>query len=178
MISIRNLNLIVVINPESEAIVWATTGPWNHQHDPDPLPNGNIMVFDNVVAYGNEYGSAVIEFDPRSRQVAWSYHGSHDLPLRSDIRSCQQLLPGGNVLVTESDQGRILEVTRDGQVVWEYLTPTRGGDSGELVPIVCGAERFQDEDLPFLKELGSRPAAEPSVPASRAMATQQRPEST
>ena len=43
------------------------------------------------------------------------------------VRSCQQQLPNGNVLITESDRGRLLEVTRAGEIVWEYWNPYNYG---------------------------------------------------
>ena len=151
MVCLRNLDLMVVLNPENETVVWATTGPWNHPHDPDPLANGNLLVFDNYHVRGAQHGSAVVEFNPRSRQVEWSYAGSSDQPLRSDIRSRQQQLPGGNVLVTDSDNGRLLEVARDGAMVWEFLNPERGGENEELIPVVCGGHRYAADELPFLR---------------------------
>jgi hypothetical protein len=150
MVCLRNLQLVAVLHPESGQIVWATTGPWNHPHDPDPLASGNVLIFDNYCVQGAEHGSAVVEFDPRTRQIVWQYHGSSDAPLRSDIRSRQQLLPGGNVLVTDSDNGRLLEVTRDGTLVWEFLNPVRGGENDELIPVVCGGHRYTAAELPFL----------------------------
>ena len=150
MLCLRNLNLVVVLNLESETIVWATSGPWNHPHDPDPLNNGNILIFNNVLAHGREHGSSVLEFDPLKSRTAWSYFGDGNVRLRSDIRACQQALPNGNVLITESERGRIVEVNRSGQIVWEYVNPVRGGDDQELVPIVCGAHRYTREQLPFI----------------------------
>jgi len=32
-------------------------------------------------------------------------------------------LPNGNVLIAESDSGRLFEVTSDGEIVWEFLNP-------------------------------------------------------
>jgi hypothetical protein len=150
MVCLRNLNLVVVVRPDDEEIVWATTGPWRMPHDPDPLDNGNILIFDNCFSRGGQQGSRVLEFDPRTDDVVWRYAGSQQSPLRSDIRSCQQLLGNGNVLVTESDRGRLLEVTRDGQVVWEYVHPVRGGQDDELIPVVSGARRYDRSELPFL----------------------------
>lgn len=152
MVCLRNLNLVAVVNPESAAIVWATNGPWEHPHDPDPLPNGNIMIFDNFTAHGAKHGSAVLEFDPRSRDVRWTYSGDDQHPFRSDTRGCQQKLAEGNVLITEGDGGRILEVDRLGQVVWEYVHPLRGGEDNQLLPLVCGALRYTAEELPFIQK--------------------------
>ena len=163
MICLRNLELMVVMNPDSGQIVWATTGPWNHPHDPDPLPNGNILIFDNYHVRGTEHGSAVLEFNPRSREIVWQYAGTADAPLRSDIRSRQQLLAGGNVLITDSDNGRLLEVTRDGEIVWEYLNPIRGGERDDLIPVVCGGHRYTAAELPFL-------ADEPNSPGDATLA--------
>ncbi|MEM6733340.1 MAG: hypothetical protein AAF658_17405, partial [Myxococcota bacterium] len=39
------------------------------------------------------------------------------------LRRSAQALPNGNVLITESDSGHALEVTRTHQVVWEFWNP-------------------------------------------------------
>ena len=41
------------------------------------------------------------------------------------ILARRQRLPNGNTLITEGADGRIFEVTRDHELVWEYLSPTR-----------------------------------------------------
>ena len=35
----------------------------------------------------------------------------------------QERLPNGNTLICESLMGRFLEVTMDGEVVWEFVNP-------------------------------------------------------
>ena len=37
---------------------------------------------------------------------------------------CQRL-PNGNTLITSSDDGHAFEVTREGDVVWEFFNPTK-----------------------------------------------------
>lgn len=153
MVCLRNLNRVIVINPDSERIVWSATGPWNRPHDPDPLENGRLLIFDNCYANGSSHGSRVLEVDPRLSAIAWSYSGTDDNRLVSQIRSSQQLLANGNVLITESDFGRILEVTRNGETVWEYVHPVRGESDGrKLVPVVCGAGRYAPQQLTFLTQ--------------------------
>jgi hypothetical protein len=164
MVCLRNLNLVIVINPKRQEIVWATTGPWSYPHDSEPLANGNILIFDNYALWGDEPGSAVIEFSPKSRSTAWSFRGEPGSRLLSDIRACQQLLPNGNVLITESDGGRLLEVTRGGEVVWEYINPVRGGEGERLIPVVCEGTRYSKEELPFLDELRATGAAATTGP--------------
>ena len=155
MICLRNLNLVLVVNPQRREIVWGTTGPWYFPHDPEPLANGNLLIFDNYCMWRSESSSAVIEFDPRSRSTVWSFRGEPGRRLKSDVRSCQEVLTNGNLLITESDGGRILEVTRAGKVVWEYVNPIRGGDNSDMIPIACGARRYSAEELPFLRQAQS-----------------------
>jgi hypothetical protein len=166
MVCLRNLNLVVVINPAREEIVWATSGPWSYPHDSEPLPNGNLLIFDNYALWGDESGSAVIEFSPQTRSTVWSYRGQPGKRLLSDIRACQQPLPGGNVLITESDGGRLLEVTRSGDVVWEFVNPVRGGDNEGLIPVVCEGTRYTREQLPFLDEIRATRSAATTGPAA------------
>src|SRR5258706_14516162 len=37
-----------------------------------------------------------------------------------------QRLPNGNTLITESSFGRFFEVTKEGEIVWEYVNPFFG----------------------------------------------------
>jgi hypothetical protein len=46
-LSLRNLNTILIVDGRNWRIKWTMTGPFLQQHDPDFLPNGHILVFDN-----------------------------------------------------------------------------------------------------------------------------------
>ena len=60
----------------------------------------------------------------------------------------------GNVLVTETSAGRMFEVTRDKEIVWDYLAPERVYMEGEnRIPSLFSGKRFRREDLPFLDGL-------------------------
>jgi len=148
LLSFRELGAIGVLDLDSEALVWASRAYWLGQHDPDILPNGNILLFDN---YGNfkkpEGRSRVIEFDPVTMEIVWQYAGSTELPFESAIRSSQQRLANGNTLITESNGGRIIEVTRAGDIVWQFVNPIRGGPEEGRVPIICWAQRLDPDDL-------------------------------
>ena len=147
LISFRNISAIAVLDPESEEIVWATRGPWIEQHDADLLPNGDIMLFDNYGNFEEKNLSRVLQFDPENMAITWSYHGTDEHPLSSDIRSSAQRLPNGNTLITESNGGRMLEVTREGDIVWEYFNPVRGGNSDQYIPIISSGIRIDPASL-------------------------------
>jgi hypothetical protein len=92
--------------------------------------------------------SRVVEFDTTTQEIVWSYAGNDKHPLDSPIRSGQQRLPNGNTLIIESDGGRLLEVTRQGEIVWEYINPVRGGGANKLIPVILLAvQRIKAESL-------------------------------
>lgn len=148
LLSFRETNSIAVLDPAEQRIVWGTRGPWIGQHDPDILPNGNILLFDNYGNYSGPEGiSRIVEFDPRDLRIVWQYAGTAEHPFESRIRGDQQRLPNGNTLITESSGGRIAEVAADGTVVWEFVNPVRGGEDNTKLPIVAWAERLRPADL-------------------------------
>jgi outer membrane protein assembly factor BamB len=138
----RELSAIGLLDLDREVFSWALRGPWLGQHDPDLLPNGNMLLFDNYGHYGAGGISRVIEFNPATLEIVWSYIGDEQRPFYSNLRSDQARLSNGNTLITESDGGRLLEVSRDGDIVWEYVNPVRGGDANEFIPVVSSAERI------------------------------------
>jgi hypothetical protein len=75
----------------------------------------------------------VVEIDPVEFEVRWSYGGSDEQPLYSKFLGAVQRLPNGNTLITESDGGRALEVTQEGQIVWQFYNPGRGGDRNQYI---------------------------------------------
>lgn len=151
LISLAAIDALVVLDPVAETIVWAATGPWLHQHDADFLPNGNMLVFDNWGAIGTGGRSQVLEFEPLTTAIVWSYRGTAEHVLHSYIRSDQERLPNGNTLITESTPGRIFEVTPSGEIVWEYYNPHRAGPGDAYIAVVAGVQRLDPARLPFLQ---------------------------
>ena len=147
LLSFRATGLIVAFDPVTGQFVWGGPGPWALQHDPDLLPNGHILLFDNLGDLGPSGTSRVLEFDPATGAIVWSYGGTARQPFESNLRSDQQRLENGNTLITESDGGRLLEVTPAGEIVWEYLNPVRAGEGDRRIPILCWGQRFAAEDL-------------------------------
>ena len=115
LLSIRELDLVLVISPEGD-IKWSARGPWLRQHDPDFEPDGTIAVYDNRLYRPS---STILSIDPGTgevRDLLADYVG----PFNSDARGKHQLLPNGNRLVVSAEQGWVFEVTPDGRVVAEF----------------------------------------------------------
>lgn len=157
LISMREMNTIALLDPEAERIVWADTGMWRRQHEPQMLDNGRILLFDNKGHRGSEGATRVIEYDPLTGAIAWSYAGTAEEPLISSVYGSQQRLANGNTLIVESNNGRAVEVTPDGRTVWDFRLPERtGSDTREMVRILPDLARIDRRSLNFLERAAAR----------------------
>lgn len=139
LVSIRNIDTVAVVDIDASEIVWAITGPWHRQHEAR-FVGDHILLFDNL-GLGDQ--SRVIEFDTDSMGIVWSFT---EPGFFSESEGAQQRLPNGNTLITESGKGRLIEVTRDGRVVWEYVNPlSTMVDGREVVLGIARAERLPDD---------------------------------
>lgn len=116
LISLRELNLVAVLDPETGALKWWHHGPWLKQHDPDFQPDGTITVYDNATGTGS---SKIRRIDPADDTVTLDFAGSGEVPFYSWRRGKHQYLPNGNILLSEPEHGRVLEVDAAGKLVWD-----------------------------------------------------------
>jgi Arylsulfotransferase (ASST) len=129
LVSMRNVNLVMVLDGRTARVRWAKNGPWVRQHDPHFLPDGRIAVYDNRrfpsagpdAAGGPALASRILAIDPRTDRVTVLYEGTLDRPFYADSQGKHQFLPNGNILVTEPRAGRAFEVTAGGEIVWEFV---------------------------------------------------------
>lgn len=63
------------------------------------------------------------ELDPITKTVEWEYKADPPEEFFSSTRGGSQRLSNGNTLITESNRGRVFEVTPSGEKVWELLQP-------------------------------------------------------
>ncbi len=161
MISFRNLDLLIMVDPDKEEITWASYGPWKGQHDPEIQNDGTVIMFDNQGGIQKDTGaSRILHIDLNTMGIIWEYNGTKDNPLFSAYNSSIHVLPNGNILATESEAGRIIEVTRDKQIVWEYWNPNRKiisdskygteYDGKPHIAALFSAVRYSKDELPFL----------------------------
>jgi hypothetical protein len=98
-------------------VKWSQIGPWHRQHDPDFLPDGTISVFNNNMGLG---ASQIIAMDPATRDYRVAFDGGRDRNFYTWRRGRHQTLDNGNIMLVETERGRALEVTPEGDVVWEF----------------------------------------------------------
>lgn len=140
-------------SPELKKLGWII-GQHHVHMIPKGLPGeGNILIFDNGgwAGYGapnpsssdgrmnakRDY-SRILEIDPVSLEIVWQYtptEAGFVSPLDSSrfyspFVSSAQRLPNGNTLITEGSDGRLIEVTKEHETVWEYISPYRSSFGG------------------------------------------------
>lgn len=139
LVSLFKLNTIAIIDMNAKKVVWTSAGMWTRQHQPTLLPTGNLLIFDNQGLNGR---SKIIEFNPFSQNVVWAYRDTPQTPLYSKLCGSCQRLPNGNTLITESMNGRAIEVTPAGETVWEYINPHESGDNNEFIAVLFEVVRL------------------------------------
>jgi len=105
-------------------------GLFHHQHAPEMLPNGNMLIFDNGNDREPPHSRAVeVAFDdpdnPSAVTEAWSYWLTDEYGFRlfSGAGGDADRLPNGNTLITASTLFNLFEVDAAGRLLWK-LEPT------------------------------------------------------
>jgi outer membrane protein assembly factor BamB len=156
-VSFRNLSQLVTVSRETGEIVWKLgSPPLSGQHAPVPLPNGNLLIFDNgphrfdhTMPY-----SRVLEIDVATQHIAWQYQDARPSDFFSPRISNAQRLPNGNTLINEGWFGRFFEVSRSGEVVWEYVNPYFSESPEGLLNQVFRAYRFSVDEVERARAMG------------------------
>lgn len=124
LVSFRRLNAIATIDRATQQVRWHQHDrTWGGQHDAQVLENGNILLFANGCNVPDMPFSRVLEIDPQTGATVWEYRGQPVLTFFSPHISGAQRLPSGNTLICEGAFGRLFEVTREKEIVWEYISP-------------------------------------------------------
>jgi len=125
LVSCKSMNLIFIINPMTDQMDWHyQNDTMGGQHDVQMLENGNILLFANHTYASDLHASEVWELDPQTEEIVWRYRQKENaLAFYSPMVSGCQRLMSGNTLVCEGAKGCVAEVTPDGDVVWEYVSP-------------------------------------------------------
>jgi len=152
-ISMRQLNLVMVIDPDTKAVKWHQTGPWLRQHDPEFRPDGRISIFNNN-AFSTAYKDKqviqttplttnIIVVDPVTGDTEVIFGEAPGEEMLSVVRGDHQVLSDGGVLITEFDSGRVLQVSADREIVWEFVNEYDETFVGEITnALVYPADYF------------------------------------
>lgn len=144
LVSLRNLDLVFVFDPETREVKWSASRPFIMQHDPDWMGNGWIGVFDNNRDWTERGtmlgGSRIVALRPHTGSSRVLFPTEESEHFYTAARGKWEQLPNGNRLLTESDEGRVLEVSPDGRTLWRWRM---GAYSDDRVPSVTKGHRVK-----------------------------------
>ena len=138
LISPRNMDQVLVVNRSTKDVDMRLGEDDNYdimheQHNPDfhRSENGTATITvadsenDRIVEYENPDGDLT---DGDGWQKTWELGSSQDFNWPRDA----DRLPNGNTLVTDSNNQRVIEVTPEGEIVWEFYAPWAPYDSARV----------------------------------------------
>jgi len=105
----------------------------------------SIQVFNN-----GRNTSQVLEICVSSGEVTWNYQGAPVNQFFSSYLSSAERLGTGSVLVCEGSSGRLFEVTREQEVVWEWINPFKNQKrNGDIDVTIYRAHRYPADHPAF-----------------------------
>ena len=143
LFSCRTNSRVGIIDGATGGLRWKFGAPdVYHQHHATPLSNGNVQIFDNGMHRVGLSYSRVVEVDPRTSAVVWEYAGEPQEQFFSGHISGAERLPNDSVLICEGTSGRVFEVTRRGETVWEWISPFTSVVQGRTRSWLFRAHRY------------------------------------
>ncbi|RXH56938.1 aryl-sulfate sulfotransferase [Granulicella sibirica] len=136
------------------------SGQHNAHIIPKGLPGaGHLLLFDDEggagfppAALGIYAGSRILEIDPVKEEIVWQYNGENSgrptWTFFSSFVSSARRLPNGNTLIDEGMNGRIFQITPDGTIVWEYVTPYVGRSTIDGKPF-ANSLTYRAQPVPY-----------------------------
>lgn len=122
LLSPRNFDQVIAVNIETKEITERLGSDEDHetlyeQHNPDWLTTEDG---DPTILVADSENDRVVEYtktDAGSWELVWSVGSSASLSWPRDA----DRLPNGNTLIVDSMNHRVIEVTPQGEIVWEYF---------------------------------------------------------
>ncbi len=140
VVSLHHIDLVFVVDPDTRNVKWYTDEPFMGQHDPDFLGEGWVGIFDNNNdGKGGSVlgGSRVVGVQPHTDSSKIIFSPDSLDRFYTPVRGKWQMLKNGNMLLTESEAGRVAEVDHNGLLVWEWIHPGHNA----TVPSVTNGSR-------------------------------------
>jgi hypothetical protein len=125
VISLRNINTVLIFSPLTRVIKWIDTGRYVEQHSPRFLPDGSLVVFDNKGGDPQFGGARIVRqrIGERAFSVVAPRAGvSLGSEFTSDYAGNIAVGPNGDrLLVALTSMGEILEIDlASGAPLWRY----------------------------------------------------------
>lgn len=124
LVSLRETNTVALLDGATGDVKYAVSDRTAAQHAPEFLPDGTVLVFDNLGGDRALGGSRVVRMDlvRGTAQTVFPKGGEAMLPVTSSTAGDIDVSPDGRrALVSITHQGRIVEIdVASGKPLWTY----------------------------------------------------------
>ncbi len=127
LLSLRNLSLVMLYRPATGRVLWSKVGPWSMQHDVAIVDDHRISLFDNHWRFAAPEGEVdgvnrVPVFDFATGRISYPFAAAlRGYAIDTRAQGRQQIMPNGDLLIEETERGRLLRIAPDGTLRWQYL---------------------------------------------------------
>lgn len=159
LVSVRNFDQVIAINRSTKDIDLRLGEDDDHdtmyeQHNPQYLEADDgtptILVADSENDRVVEYERVGGPPGEGEWEQTWSVSGGLSWPRDADR------LPNGNTLIVDSMNHRVIEVTPDGEIVWESAVPWATYDAERVAHGDEGRAAYEEpSDAPTMRDLGA-----------------------
>ncbi|SPH24160.1 hypothetical protein DEA8626_03209 [Defluviimonas aquaemixtae] len=125
LVSLRSSSALVLLDQDDGRIKHVLTGPMVAQHSPRFLPDGDVVVFDNLGGIDTKAGTRILKLDLVTGEPETLFPRHTDMAgydLFSEAQGDVELSDDGRrALVAETLGGRVIEFdTISGKPIWSY----------------------------------------------------------
>ncbi len=127
LVSFRTLNMVGVMDVETERFKWHFVGPSHHQHSPRFLGDGRVVYFDNYGGAQSRGTTRILAVDVATNRYETVFpKPGNDLPDRPFISKTAGHVDvsddGRRILVSWTHQGLVWEIdVETGEILWELV---------------------------------------------------------
>ncbi|MEO0481906.1 MAG: arylsulfotransferase family protein [Planctomycetota bacterium] len=144
LISLRDIDAVLVLDPDTKAIRWFEDSKTVMQHDPDFLGDGWISIYDNNPDGAEGLfrgGTRILGIRPETGETRVLYERPAPPDhFFSELAGKAQKLPHGGWILCEATGGRVLEVDAGRQVLWEWRKDRE--PDGQSVAEIYAGDRY------------------------------------
>ena len=115
VISLRAVNAVFVIDPETLKVKWSLANVTDRQHDPEFIGDNKISIYDNRTHDGTE--SRIVIADTVTGALETAYQ---DAEIFTTARGNHTPLADGSMLIVASHRGMMIHVSPDGEVLTRF----------------------------------------------------------
>lgn len=139
-LSLRNLSMIIQYRPENNKILKMISGPFINQHDVDIISENEIGIFNNN-AYNTVRGrlqydqhelydnSNIIIYNFENNKFVEKYPDIlNDYKIKTETQGLFEILPDKSMLIEEQNRGRLVFLSENAQLEWEYVNKNSKGE--------------------------------------------------